>query len=93
MKNRTNLHSLRHSYACREYLKTRDIYNVKLKLGHSSVTTTEVYTKFNIDKLIEDFPTDGQVYKITQKLQENSQVYIEKCTSNNQKYANSSLLN
>jgi integrase len=49
-------HSLRHTAAVRLYLKTRDIYAVMKQLGHSSVTTTEIYTKFNIKRLEQDFP-------------------------------------
>lgn len=49
-------HSLRHTTAVRLYLKTRDIYGVAKQLGHSSVTTTEIYTKFNIKRLEQDFP-------------------------------------
>jgi len=50
------LHSLRHSFAVRTYLKTRDIYRVAKSLGHSSVTTSEIYTKFNLKRLEQDFP-------------------------------------
>ncbi len=50
------LHSLRHTCAVRLYLKTRDIYAVQRQLGHRSITTTEIYSKFNIEKLQQDFP-------------------------------------
>lgn len=49
-------HSLRHTTAVRLYLATRDIYRVMKQLGHSSVTTTEVYSKFDIKRLEQDFP-------------------------------------
>ena len=40
-----------------EWLRTGDIYLVSKKLGHSSVTTTEIYTKFELCQLREDFPS------------------------------------
>lgn len=49
-------HSLRHTAAVRLYLKTGDIYLVMKQLGHSSVTTTEIYSKFDIKRLEQDFP-------------------------------------
>jgi integrase len=51
-----HLHHLRHTAAVRTYLQTRDIYEVARKLGHASVTTTEIYTQFNIRRLEQDFP-------------------------------------
>ena len=55
IKNR-KFHSLRHSFAVREYLKTRDIYAVAKMLGHANVSTTQIYAKFNLRKLQQDFP-------------------------------------
>ena len=56
------LHSLRHTFALRTYLKTGDIYFVKTLLGHASVKTTEIYTDFNIRKLQQDFPDLAENY-------------------------------
>lgn len=50
------MESLRHTFAVREYLKTRDIYHVAQMMGHASVTTTEIYAKFNTRRLEQDFP-------------------------------------
>ena len=44
--NGRSLHSLRHTFALREYYRTGDIYYVKGLLGHSAVATTERYLKF-----------------------------------------------
>jgi hypothetical protein len=33
------------------------IYNLKLLMGHSSVTTTEVYSNMNLKRVAQDFPT------------------------------------
>ncbi len=52
-----HLHCLRHTFAVRRYLQTRDIYLVKQELGHSSVTTTEKYAKFSFRRLECDFPS------------------------------------
>ena len=51
-----HLHCLRHTYAVRRYLQTRDIYLVKQELGHSSIVTTEIYAKFSLRRLEADFP-------------------------------------
>lgn len=55
IKNR-KFHSLRHTCGIRSYIKTKDIYAVKKTLGHRSVTTTEIYTKYNEKRLQQDFP-------------------------------------
>ena len=51
------LHSIRHTFAVRRYLQNRDIYQVKQEMGHSSVTTTEIYAKFSLRRLEMDFPS------------------------------------
>ena len=51
------LHCLRHTFAVRKYLQTRDIYLVKKELGHTSVVMTEKYANFDTRKLEEDFPS------------------------------------
>jgi len=52
------LHDLRHTFAVRRYLMTRDIYQVMKELGHTKVTTTQIYTEFEdtIDIALE-FPS------------------------------------
>ena len=52
-----HLHCLRHTFAVRRYLQTRDIYRVKQELGHASVVTTEIYAKFSLRRLEMDFPS------------------------------------
>ncbi len=52
-----HLHGLRHTFAVRRYLQTKDIYLVKQEMGHASVTTTEVYAQFSLRRLEMDFPT------------------------------------
>ena len=52
-----HLHCLRHTFAVRRYLQTRDIYLVKQEMGHASVKTTEVYAQFSLRRLEMDFPT------------------------------------
>ena len=58
-----HFHNLRHTYAVRRYLQTQDIYLVAKELGHSSVTTTEIYAKFNLRHLKQDFPLLTFAYK------------------------------
>lgn len=52
-----HFHHIRHTYAVRRYLELRDIYQVAKELGHSSVTTTEIYANFNLSRLEQDFPS------------------------------------
>ena len=52
-----HLHSLRHTYAVRLYLKTGDIKEVSMKLGHKDIKTTEIYTKFNMALIQSDHPS------------------------------------
>ena len=59
------LHSLRHTFAVRRYLEKRDIYQVAKELGHSSVTTTEIYTQFSFRRLQQDFPDLAESYPKT----------------------------
>ena len=49
-------HSLRHTAAVRNYLIHRDIMATARMLGHSSIVTTEIYTKFDLRRLQQDFP-------------------------------------
>ena len=53
------MHNLRHTFAVMEWLRTGDIYLMCKKLGHSSVTTTEIYTKFEESELRKDFPIEA----------------------------------
>ena len=52
-----HLHSIRHTFAVRRYLQTRDTYQVKQEMGYSSVTNTEIYAKFSLRRLEMDFPS------------------------------------
>jgi integrase len=54
--NNVRFHDLRHTAALRAYLKTRDIYAVARLLGHASVSTTQIYTNFDLKRLEQDFP-------------------------------------
>ena len=52
-----HFHSLRHTYAVRSLIKGVSIYEIKLLMGHASVTTTEVYSNMNLKRVAQDFPT------------------------------------
>ena len=58
-KNRTKLHSLRHSFGCRMYLITADIKEVGKMMNHKDRTSTEQYVGYTED-LLEDFPSDAE---------------------------------
>jgi len=55
IKGNKTLHALRHTFALRMLVELGDIYLVKKLLGHSSVTVTEIYTKFPMDFLKQVF--------------------------------------
>ena len=52
-----HFHSLRHTFAVRRLIQDTSIYELKLLMGHSSVTTTEVYSNMNLKRVAQDFPT------------------------------------
>ena len=49
-------HDLRHTFGVRTWLQTGDLHLVSQLLGHKSITTTQIYAKFFISRLLEDFP-------------------------------------
>ena len=51
-----HFHSLRHTFAVRSLIQGTSIYDLKLLMGHSSVTTTEVYSEMNLKRVKDDFP-------------------------------------
>ena len=65
------LHCLRHTFAVMSWIVSNDIYEVKNKLGHSSVKTTEKYARFNVDRLAQDFPSAYQVRLEVEKVRKN----------------------
>jgi site-specific recombinase XerD len=59
---RKHFHSLRHTFAVRRLIQGTSIYELKLLMGHSSVTTTEVYSNMNLKRVAQDFPTIVSFY-------------------------------
>jgi len=51
--NAIHFHSLRHSFASNLAQKGISLYTIKELLGHSSISTTEIYSHLNIDTLKE----------------------------------------
>ena len=52
----THFHDLRHTFAVRQWLITGDIFWVSNRMGHASVTVTEVYARIDLGRLQQDFP-------------------------------------
>ena len=52
-----HFHSLRHTFAVRRILQNIPIYKIQRLMGHSSVTTTEVYINMDLKRVKQDFPT------------------------------------
>ena len=48
--------------AVRRLIQGTSIYDLKLLMGHSSVTTTEVYSNMNLKRVSQDFPTIVSMY-------------------------------
>ena len=57
VREETHFHSLRHTFAVRRLLTGTPIHEVKLLMGHRSVTTTEQYSNMNLKRVAQDFPT------------------------------------
>lgn len=55
-----HFHSLRHSFASNLVQKGVSLYTIKELLGHSSITTTEIYSHLNMDSLKEAIETLNQ---------------------------------
>jgi site-specific recombinase XerD len=51
MKEEIHFHTLRHSFASNLGIKGVPIIVIKELLGHSSITTTEIYSHTNIEAL------------------------------------------
>jgi integrase/recombinase XerD len=59
-----HFHSLRHSFASNLVQKGVPLYTIKELLGHSSISTTEIYSHLNMDSLREAISKlDGQITK------------------------------
>ena len=52
-----HFHSLRHTFAVRRIVENVPIYKIQKMMGHSSITTTEIYAKMELKRLSHDFPT------------------------------------
>lgn len=55
-----HFHSLRHSFASNLAQKGVSLYTIKELLGHSSISTTEIYSHLNMDSLKEAIRTFDQ---------------------------------
>lgn len=64
MDKAIHFHSLRHSFASNLVQKGVPLYTIKELLGHSSVSTTEIYSHLNMDTLREAIGKFDSGYKI-----------------------------
>jgi len=56
---------------------TRDIYQVMKEMGHSKISTTEIYSKFNDRRLKTDFPILAGMYNKTAKIGRNGYPFMD----------------
>ena len=61
-------HDLRHTFAVRRYMMTKDIYQVMKEMCHDKISSTEIYSKFNMRRLETDFPILAKSYHQTTKI-------------------------
>ena len=54
-KNKISPHVIRHSFATHMVNNGADINSVKEILGHSSLSSTQIYTKIKIPKMLNDY--------------------------------------
>ena len=54
---RLSLKSFRHTYAVRRITTTGNIYQVMREMGHTQVTTTQLYLEFPEQRRLDDFPS------------------------------------
>ncbi len=59
-------HNLRNTYGVMRWAETGDIHLVSKELGHATIKQTEQYTKFELSRIMDDFPTLAP--KIQQRL-------------------------
>ncbi len=50
-------HSLRHTFGITSWLKHRDLFLTMKMMGHTNISTTQIYTQFHLRRLREDFPS------------------------------------
>lgn len=72
-----HFHSLRHTFAVRRLIQGTSIYELKLLMGHSSVTTTEVYSNMNLKRVEQDFPTIVTSYVNEAKIGESDTIMTD----------------
>ncbi len=80
-EERKHFHSLRHTFAVRRLLMNTSIYDVKLMMGHASVTTTEVYSNMNLKRVAQDFPTLVSHFKSESSVKDTTLKDIEQSDS------------
>jgi len=78
-------HDLRHTFGVRTWLQTGDIHLVAQLMGHKSVLTTQIYTRFFLSRLQEDFPdlagfTENQSRGRAEILQRGNGVIVERAS-------------
>jgi integrase len=66
LDKKVSLHTMRHTFACRLLMATRDLNVVKDALGHTDVKTTQIYAKL-IDGALQDGMSKYQEYMASQR--------------------------
>ncbi len=74
-----HFHSLRHSFASNLAQQGISLYTIKELLGHSSITTTEIYSHLNVDSLREAISVlDDPNNKCISSIEQNFKCHLTK---------------
>ena len=67
-----SLKSFRHQYAIKRVFITGNVHQVAMEMGHSQITTTQRYLRFQPDELLQYFPSLQSIIKNMEEIQKSA---------------------